>query len=1048
MKHLFKLVLVVIFFSAFFFQNNTPTSADCGLESPGVCVPGSASISICASDCGGEDNVLGCAEEFGFNDERYCACDDGTCTLNPFTCPFVELDNTCYDYNTGQYIDPYESCGSAGGTTICCSTSLECTGQGLDECLGDEVCIDAGSPSQCTILRGTPKNCEVSSGIYGDCCIDNIVPTPTPPLPTPTPVPIACNAGFTCLDINEGLCLHEGGDIGIWCINPETSETGSCCFPEENPITPTPGPPPAGPWPNTYVPCGGDAEKDPLARPQFHSLRPFQASPCEFRDLGEASELKLYCGNDIIVRETIEVGPSDAARPCTVDGNTLTCEFEIDSIVDVNIDLTDAELPIMGNTQLVPNQINGGRPAPEQFDWNRRVNEYMSWWLEGVPYKADEELIDPDEVNLEYPHRHIEAYAGPIRKLYPLEWVPYGFWNTYPPHPRSDRAGQSRAGELHDQIYMCSLGNDQVPCRWNFSSERYEIIDTRGTDDPADDLSYPVDPKWVTEGGSPESPWMLMTSTDDRLGSILTSALGTPQIPEGEAGQQVSIQEFVFNPTTDTDLLYFAHMEENVGLAELVQRTYRPRSVGQPFGTHEPIVYYNTHRCELIDVRWNTGDDLFGELTSRTSGIAGAQNLTPVNNPDGLQSPVTGESITGDISYRADFQCEFECDGTLVGDTCIDDGCVSSCMSGASYPECQTPPYGGYPDQTGCCRGVCEDDLSCERNALTAASVYTRTPKAEELWQQTVEGESSFMKKMFPKIGVNGMFGEWKDYPAVTAARYWSAKSSDDNVVDVDVFAGDPSTLRPGNEAEIFIPHLGGIYEFAMIMIQDLLRPKVMNSAYLRNGLPPGSGDITPGTCPVAPSGSACAPAALAAIFMEEVPGITQTEALIRGTNASMICWRESRANASVINNSCTYSNDGEDNDSDGCLDGEDYSGNTNGSGEQCEPRLIGGRIFWFDGATVDLSVGLFQHNLLAICADLQEGVDWGWTDPPWCNESTCQPAPWCNLPQNDPQVQDCIDNYSDADFNIREMIRRSSEGTNWGPWCTGVEAVDCGLCS
>ncbi|QQS39070.1 hypothetical protein IPM62_00415 [Candidatus Woesebacteria bacterium] len=990
MKYFGKITFAFLLFVGVMQASGSDVYALCGLETVGVCDP-DESVSICSNVCGGSDNVLGCAEQFGVTNpgySHYCVCDNGTCQIEPtLTCPVVEIGNVCYDYGSGQYIDDFVSCGGAGGADICCSLTSEC-GDPPPLCPINTVCIDTDTPAQCTTLQGTSRPCSSLAGLNGNCCMNTNFPTaiPTPIFtPTPTAPPVVCDSGFSCIGISRGLCFQEGGDY-VYCINPQTSATGTCCYPEEAPLPSPTGPPPAGPWPNPYIPCEGDAERDPLAYPEYHSLRPFQASPCRQHGLsaGTGGQLKQYCGNDIIVTETLNVGPGDGT--CTRNGNTLDCDFEIDSSVDVNIDLTDAELPIMGNTQLVPNQINGGSPQPEQFAWNRRVNEYFSWWLEGAPYKADEELIDPDEVNIEFPHRHIEAYAGPIRKLYPYPrgyrrfyWLPIPhFVFSFAPNPRSDRVGQSRVGELHDQIFECTLGSNQVPCRWNFTSERYEIIDTRGTDQPGDDIVYPTNAHWVTEPGSPESPYMLMTSTDDMLGSVFTSALQTPQVPNTDPRQQVVIQNFEFVPEIDTDLLYFAHMEENVGLAELLQRTYRSRFIGQDGGTHEPIVYYNTYRCDLDDVRWNTGDDLFGELTTRTS-FGGYQDLTPVANPDnteGVTDPVTGESIRGNINYTASFSCEFQCNGNIINNQCIDLSAVGSCVTQCDLGlnTCATEVAQGiYSDCYGCCLDHNASDLSCERDAVTAASVYTRTPKAEELWRQTVIGDASLVHRMYPKLGVNGMFDELKDFPAVTAARYWSSKTGDPNgtVSEVQVLAGDPSNERPGDEAEIFIPHIGGIYEFAMVSMQDLLRPYVMNTLYLRHGMPPGSGDPVPPTQP-----GNCAPVENGPCSVTNLLNYFPNQ--VAAENASQICAQESGGNPTRTN----Y----------GCL----------------------------TGVSPDYSVGLFQINLHPLA-----------TFTPRCPgsfvidylPSGTHPLNWCEV-ANQSLLDACVENYIDPERNIREAVR------------------------
>ena len=149
---------------------------------------------------------------------------------------------------------------------------------------------------------------------------------------------------------------------------------------------------------------------------------------------------------------------------------------------------------------------------------------------------------------------------------------------------------------------------------------------------------------------------------------------------------------------------------------------------------------------------------------------------------------------------------------------------------------------------------------------------------------------------MFPK----DLTSLAQDIPAVTKANYTS---------DADkTLAGDPGVQRPGSSAQIFIPHLGGVYEYFLKGIQTALRPKGFGESAL-SGISTG---VVPGLCVNAPP-PYCNVENLLPYFGND---------RMKAEKASQICNGESGGNPFLIN--------------DGCLTGKFF----------------------------DYSVGLFQYNL------------------------------------------------------------------------------------
>lgn len=522
--------------------------------------------------------------------------------------------------------------------------------------------------------------------------------------------------------------------------------------------------------PNPYVSC--DETRDL----EFHSLRPYQASPCN----QDVSETKLYCGNDLIVKKTFKATlPADTSGCQRHPDGSFTCSFESTRSTNVSIDLRDAELPIMGNTQLVVNSQD--QSEPEVLDDAEKTNEYVSWYLNGVINRAEYAYLNTgDEEDI----RRIIDFSGPLNKLLPWEVQAQERIETI------KKAKKTR----HNQIVGCSTGplSDSMPTPcYGDSPAKVRLADWNGAIAPEfltpettwnkripplkedfDDLQeyqkayrewrgescilVPIpftDLKLLQCVDNPFRPnhwadlfsYIPLSSTEDRKGEVIADSSETEQ-PKTD---DVNISDVKFESDNERDDIYFAHMQEVSNLADLLQKTYSPqgsvRSFGDPPGEDSP---YDTDYCDLADVRWNSGDDLFGEWRGDY------------------------DTISGTLSYTASFSCHFS---------------------------------------------LTEPDQECKKDAYIAVSVYTKTPKANDVWDRLVVGKQSIFKRIYSGAMLDK--AEIKDYPAVTTAHY-EATDAD------EVLAGNPSNKRSGERAEIFIPHVGGIQEYFLKGIQKALRPK------------------------------------------------------------------------------------------------------------------------------------------------------------------------------------------------------------------------------
>ncbi len=208
-----------------------------------------------------------------------------------------------------------------------------------------------------------------------------------------------------------------------------------------NPYSLIPGSIDGPAFPEPVVPC---LENGPtgIRNPEFHSLRPYQASPC-----GDAPKA-YFCNNDYTIMEDVSqkwdpswcwVGSVNQGTGGTAGsgpgggGNTSSdsyfCEKQPNAELvgkdgrvanvfiiggqdgrDYAISLNQVKYPIVGNTQ---NVINS-QSALDEIGSAQKLNEYVNWYLQGVVEKAEYGDKIPGD---------IETLAGPVKKLLPIDYL-------------------------------------------------------------------------------------------------------------------------------------------------------------------------------------------------------------------------------------------------------------------------------------------------------------------------------------------------------------------------------------------------------------------------------------------------------------------------------------------------------------------------------------------------------------------------------------------------------------------------------------------------
>lgn len=516
--------------------------------------------------------------------------------------------------------------------------------------------------------------------------------------------------------------------------------------------------------------------------PEFHSLRPYPTSACD----RAVSQDVYMCGNDLVVKETLKFTPSDAYRcdelPAPQSGQK--CYFFVKSTSKVALGLSAADLPILGNTELVPNSTNGGASG---LDFKTRVNEYVSWYLNGIPYRAEEKpqligenVAQPTE---DESINQILNFAGPLKKLLPRDV------QTEERNNERGRIGEER----HNQIVECNSTTNPQACYTD--SDRYLRI----TDVP---------PNPNLKG----FPYIPFTSTEDRVGEGKSSLTGRfPDFDCDTATAPTDPNTFgvncaQFTATNANRNLYFAHTEETKELGTLLQSTFKSYGINDEGSA--PLDQFNdqndpnvTRNCEIIKSRRNPGDKLYGDLER-----------------DGT------EPINGTLEYTANIICEFKNPDPTE---------VAVCQT-----ECTTA---GRPDLQQCLIDCATPKQECSQEIFVPFKVEVSMPNAHTLYEKFVAGSQSVFKRIFPQVGPNTPVEEIQDIPGRTNASYSSSNQgvSVGSVESTDTLAGDPGQGRPGSTAQIFFPHLGSIYDYFLQGIQVALRPRGM-------GLDSGTASPTP----------------------------------------------------------------------------------------------------------------------------------------------------------------------------------------------------------
>lgn len=590
----------------------------------------------------------------------------------------------------------------------------------------------------------------------------------------------------------------------------------------------------AAPIPQARLPC----DPNQTENPEFNSLRPYQAAPC-----GDYQSA-FFCGNQINIVES----KTERRRG---EYSSLPTNWHVDK--DYYIDLSEVSLPILGNTELVQNSQN----STDQIDDATKMNEYVSWYLNGVNNRAeygDQKTTNDEVVN----------YSGPIQKLLPgaiadglrvasIASASGQTTNT----PDDDQQDIPPSGsQTHNQIVVCAshspglfgkfldifgLGQyNAKPC--------YEGNDSKASGEMRlTDWSEGILSIANLIGNSVVSgavngikliyPFVPGSLIEESLGNHWNSRM--PPLPW-------EVDPYAWPPRQMTNLEYQKYYNEWRGrtcviipifnhlicfnnvlvpnkysdLFQYVPLASTPDKLGKmPIFT----TLIQPSGANLVSSSWDklAAPSLYYAHTQEVKDLSQSLNNTFV--PKGVDTSQTPDSSeTND--YYSNPACRVIDVRSNPGDNLFpirtpgDVGVhvtfyvdrLDNC-----HIETKTDDYGNEITYT-VCTGQVHIGIQTNPNKM---------PYIDNIWNTTVSGNASTFRRIYPKVEEGAPVSCIEDNPAVSRAVYKPVQGTDSIGVEGPLFSNDSQNMDPEN-AQIFFSHLGSVYDYFLKGIQTALRPK------------------------------------------------------------------------------------------------------------------------------------------------------------------------------------------------------------------------------
>jgi len=602
----------------------------------------------------------------------------------------------------------------------------------------------------------------------------------------------------------------------------------------------------SGPIPSpTPIPCD-----DPGRNPEFHSLRPYQASPC----IVKPDNYAKFCGNDLTLHDTVTVyypGSENylTGSGCVTAGNKVNCTYTIPVTKPVAIDLSGATLPFMGNTEDVLNS----QSSTDSLSPADKMNGYVSWYLNGVENRAengDSQNTDANVVN----------FSGPLNKLLPGAIADAQRINSISAakvtnHNQivvcADLDNSGLFGGLLDLLGLgkykakeCYAGNNTEASGnkvlrlsdWN-NTYSFNVVANAAVKiwlaslkllypSAADAIEKSVGDHWVY--AKPPLPWDDGTgkafNTEDEYEKAYQEWRGNACAIIPVINKVVCINN-IFVPSYYADLYPYIPLSSTEDLKgsisiDSVSSATGPTTggvtiSGVTFSGQTPSTLFFPHMQEVNQLATSLQNTFVGKDEAKNE-MGNPTNVTPSSSCNTVEvrsnkgDKLFATQLSGTLNYTANFTCQFDSNtfaGT-GGSGChqfYHGGCYPSKWScGASYGQIDCGD--GFQCASGCSPPV----QTCTKDTYIGLSTIGSIPKADDVWSQLVAGPESIFKRIFPKTNTAGSVGTIMDIPGSTSITYTG-------------LGGINITQQ---STDLKFPHIGGISEYFLKGIQTALRPK------------------------------------------------------------------------------------------------------------------------------------------------------------------------------------------------------------------------------
>ncbi len=871
---------------------------------------------------------------------------------------------------------------------------------------------------------------------------------------------------------------------------------------------------------NVDFPCNKTTDRE------WHSLRPYRKSPCNTT----ASDLALFCGNDFVLMDSFsftrtfnfgdtitwnhqyqessgsarEINPfppedppvacgycdhdrkcirkqppcdeslgCDTNNDCAIptpqcirnENGTERCFFNVKRSKKIKIDLSGSYLPIMGLTE-EPYVVNLNIQT-DTVDDRQKVNEYVSWYLNGVFGRA--EYSPPKSDPKEEGYKSIPDFSGPLKKL--ISWD-----NQF--EIRVKEIDKALSDIRHNQITTCWINQCTIPivC-WFFqgfnirypkdcksSNNKRRIEDWQNEKPPLrkDYVNFQdfwnVFQEWRWTWGIQGEifgikikirtgenkpfqlfPYIPFFSTEDRVGKVEISTYSVQ--PPITSQSKILFSELTNQKPAD---LFFAHMQETKELSEILQNIFVSKTLIEKGITDKPadpqIVPYQPF-CDILEIRTNPGDKLFpGEIEATLNYITqtSCDFYYPYPSPGAPEGNVCKnvvdsgatcqyvpdnydcEKYYGKIDCGSNNSCSKNCKRFPEG------ACSSAFTKHLCYPNDWVNCQDVQSKVFNCKVGVCNGNIKCE---------YGSTCNGEPCSAgQTCTGEYCPPKK--------------NCYLDLCPSGYTCASSCERPIDTPNNVQSCPVQAPVAFKTQTSTPLVDQIWSRLVAGPAGVFKrifPQIRNE----EGRPikalwdiPGASPVTytslDGTTVLAGNPITGRLGGNAELYFPHIGAIH--EYFLR-------CIQKTLRPKGFAKEGCTSAPDNQITPPGGypppgegkCVLGTglcspDYLSKV-GGWEGCKAnqasiicnRESGGNPFAENlgctiGKSVDYSIGLFQINLLAHCDNSFEFGE--------------EPKPWCKIKTGrEKVVEECVNRFKEPTINILYAYQLSEGGKNWSPW-------------